>query len=143
MLDDLYIHKKKHNFITATFSGIPSKYEDRWSVFAPIVPLIQRINEHRKIQIHQSDFLTKIMCDSGQGKAKVCLCIIPLNIGDVEKKERHTYKEGGILAKGSQCSGINKCIMCFCAPEIKEHYWNMEKIFDLIKLDDVLHLMKM
>ena len=27
--------------------------------------------------------------------------------------------------------------MCFCAPEIKEHHWNMEKIFDLIKLDDV------
>ena len=81
--------------------------------------------------------MIKIMCDSGQGKTKVCLCIIPLDDDNVNKKARNTYAEGGVLAKGGQYSGTNKCIMCFCAPAIKEHHWNMATIFNLIKINDV------
>ena len=43
----------------------------------------------------------------------------------------------GVLGKGGQYSGINKCIMCFCSPQIKEHHWNLAKIFNLLKIDDV------
>ena len=81
--------------------------------------------------------MIKIMCDSGQGKTKVCICIIPLNDTNVEKKARYTYAEGGVLGKGGQYSGINKCIMCFCSPQIKEHHWNLAKIFNMLKIDDV------
>ena len=53
-------------------------------------------------------------------------------------KARYTYAEGGVLGKGGQYSGINKCIMCFCSPQIKEHHWNLAKIFNLLKIDDIL-----
>ena len=52
-------------------------------------------------------------------------------------KNRATYAQGGILAKGSLYSGINKCIMCFCTPQIKEVSWNLEKIFNLMGMDQV------
>ena len=49
------------------------------------------------------------------------------------KKNQHVQKE----AKGYKYSGINKCIMYFCAPEIKESHYNLEKIFKLIQIDEV------
>ena len=120
ILDNLYIHEK-HNFITATKSGIPSEYNDIWTVYAPIVPLVEFINIQRE-NLNPSEPMIKIMCDSGQGKTKVCLCIIPLDDDNANKKAWNTYAEGEVLAKGGQYSGINKCIMCFCAPAIKKHY---------------------
>ena len=35
-------------------------------------------------------------------------------------------------------SGVNKCIMVFCAPQIKETNNNLEKIFNLLKLNQLL-----
>ena len=135
VLDHFYIHET-HSFITATESGKPVKYDNIWAVYAPIVPLVEYINAQRE-NSDLSNFMIKIMCDSGQGKTKVCLCIIPITDSNVTKKARSGYAEGGILAKGGQYSGINKCILCFCAPEIKEHHWNLSNIFDLIKIYDV------
>ena len=75
------------------------------------------------------------MADTGQGKTKICFCIIPTE--ESVKKSRATYAQGGILAKGSLYSGINKCIMCFCTPQIKEVSWNLEKMFNLMGMDQV------
>ena len=135
ILDKFYSHEK-HNFITATKSGYPPEYNDMWTVYAPILPLVEFININRE-NLNPSDFMIKIMCDSGQGKTKVCICIIPLYDTNIEKKARNTYADGGVLAKEHQYSGIYKCIICFCAPAIKEHHWNFSKIFDLMKIDDV------
>ena len=135
-LDNFYVCEK-HEFIVSTKSGEPSKYMAMWSVYAPIVPLIEWVNIKRE-NVNPEDYMIKIMCDSGQGKLKICMCIIPINSDiNLTKKTRSLYIEGGILAKGYQYSGINKCIMCFCAPGIKEHHWNMRKIFNLIKIHDV------
>ena len=76
------------------------------------------------------------MADSGQKITKVCFCIVPLT--ECQKVSRATRSEGGILAKGAMYSGVNKCIMVFCAPQIKETHKNFEKIFDLIKLNQLL-----
>ena len=86
--------------------------------------------------------MIKIMCDSGQGKTKVCICIIPLYDTNIEKKARNTHADGGVLVKEHQYSGIYKCIICFCAPAIKEHHWNFSKIFDLMKINDVFGILK-
>ena len=37
------------------------------------------------------------MCDSGQGRTKVFICIITLNDTNVEKKAWYTYAESGVL----------------------------------------------
>ena len=100
MLDIFYIHET-HNFITATESGKPTEYNDIWAVYAPIVPLIECVNVHRE-NLNPSDFMIKIMCDSGQGKTKVFICIIPLNDTNVEKKAWYTDAESGVLEKGGQ-----------------------------------------
>ena len=75
------------------------------------------------------------MADSGQKMTKVCFCIVPT---EHKKMSRATRSEGGILAKGAMYSGVNKCIMVFCAPQIKETHKNLEKVFDFIKLNQLL-----
>ena len=75
------------------------------------------------------------MADSEQKMTKVCFCIVPT---EHKKMSRATRSEGGILAKGAMYSGVNKCIMVFCAPQIKETHKNLEKVFDLIKLNQLL-----
>ena len=68
-----------------------------------------------------SNYLIKVMVDSGECKTKICftICVIPTgNITSVKRK-RASYAEGGILNKATLSSGINKCIMCFCTLEIK------------------------
>ena len=78
------------------------------------------------------------MADTGKGKTKVCFCIIPMN-ECASTKTRSTQDEGGVLAKCFLDSGINKCIMCFCVPEFKEHNWNLKKnIFELINIAQLL-----
>ena len=77
------------------------------------------------------------MADTGKGKTKVCFCIIPMN-ESTPTKTRSTYAEGGVLAKSSLNSGVNKCIMCFCVPKIKEVNWNLRIFFELINLDQLL-----
>lgn len=133
LLKDFFIVDKQ-NFITETKDSIPTKYEDIWAVWAPIVPLINYINEARN-NICSSDYTIKIMADTGQGKTKICFCIIH-NESQV-KRSRASYNEGGRLNKGSLYSGINKCIMCFCSPQIKEVNWNLNKIFQLIGMEQV------
>ena len=40
IFDDVF-HAEKHNFITETDKGAATKYEDLWTFWAPIVPLIE------------------------------------------------------------------------------------------------------
>ena len=108
---------------------------DLWTVWAPIVPLIEWINNYRK-NTASSDYLIKVMADSGKGKTIVCFCIIPMN-ECTSTNTRSTYAEGGVLAKCSLNSGINKCIMCFCVPKIKEVNWNLKKIFELVNINQL------
>ena len=110
--------------VAAINGGIPSEYTELWTVWAPIVPLIIHINEYRNND--PSDYLIKIMVDTGNGQSKVCFCIIPIKEWSTDTS-RSTYAEGGVLAKQSLDSGINKCILCFCVPEIKEINWNLKK----------------
>ena len=133
---DNFFNVEKHNFITATNAGMPTKYIDLWTVWAPIIPLIECINNYRK-NIASSDYLIKVMADSGKGKTIVCFCIIPIN-EYTSANTRSTYAEGGVLSKCSLNSGINKCIMCFCVPKICELNWNIKKIFELINIDQLL-----
>ena len=60
------------------------------------------------------------MGDSGQRMTKICFSIIHC----LWKKARATYSKGGVLSKGFKYVGVNKCIVCFCDPEIKEDYKN-------------------
>ena len=53
------------------------------------------------------------MCDSGQGKTKVCICIIPLNDTNVEKKARYTYAEGGVLGKEANIQELTSVLCAF------------------------------
>ena len=79
-----------------------------------------------------TETLIKVTADTGKGKTKVCFCIIPF--GEIEEKQRRsTYAEGGVLSKISKPSGINKCILCFCVPEIKEVKWNINKYLIFLK----------
>ena len=55
-------------------------------MYAPIVPLVEFINIQRE-NLNPSEPMIKIMCDSGQGQTKVCLCIILLD--DDNAKIRH------------------------------------------------------
>ena len=55
----------------------------------------------------------------------------------ISTNTRSTYAEGGVLEKCSLNSGINKCIMCFCVPKIKEVNWNLKKIFELININQL------
>ena len=128
-----FFNCEKLNFIIETKDSLPIKYDDIWAVWAPIVPLIQYINDKRNNSC--TDNIIKIMADTGQGKTKICFCIIP-NEAPV-KRPRSTYAEGGILSKNATYSGINKCIMCFCSPHIKEVNWNLKKIFNLIGMDQL------
>ena len=115
IFDDVF-HVEKHNFITETDKGAPTKYQDLWTVWAPIVPLIERLKHYRELDMTEN--LIKVMADTGKGKTKVCFCIIPF--GEIEEKQRRsTYAEGGVLSKISKPSGINKCILYFSVPEIK------------------------
>ena len=68
------------------------------------------------------------MADSGRGKTKVCFCIISIN-QSISTKTRSTYAQGGVLAKCSLSSGVNKYILCFASPDMKEVNWNLKKIF--------------
>lgn len=131
-----YFYVEKHNFITETKSGLPTTFTDMWCVWAPIVPLIVIIFDLRE-NTDKSDYLIKVMADTGKGTTKVCFSIIPFNECTSTKK-RTKYVDGGILAKRSLDSGINKCIICFCVPEIKEVNWNFKKIFELINMDQLL-----
>ena len=75
---DNFFNVEKHNFITATNGGIPSKYTEMWTVWASIVPLIEWINDYRN-NTASSNHLINVMADTGKGKTKVCFCIIPMN----------------------------------------------------------------
>ena len=77
------------------------------------------------------------MADSGQRKMKICFCIILLKEEEEPKQSRSTYAERGILAKGLLFSSVNKCIMSFCCPQIKEVYLNLQKIFQLICINEL------
>lgn len=129
-----FFNSDQQNFITETKDSLPIKYENIWTVWAPMLPLIQFINNKRN-NTCSSNYIIKIMGDSGQGKTKICFCVIPIE--RAAKKSRASYAEGGILSKGSIYSGVNKCIMCFCCPQIKEDNWNLKKIFNLIGIDQV------
>ena len=83
IFDDVF-HAEKHNFITETDKGAPTKYEDLWTVWTPIVPLIERLKHYRELDV--TDTLIKVMADTGKGKTKVCFCIIPF--GEIEEKAK-------------------------------------------------------
>ena len=98
--------------------------------------MIEFINIERQND-SSSEYLIKVMADTGQQMFKVCFCIIPLT--ECKNMSRATRSEGGILAKGAMYSGVNKCIMVFCAPKMKGNDQNLEKkVFDLIKLNQLL-----
>ena len=134
LLDEFYKYEMQ-DFSIENKSESSASFKSVWTVWAPLNPLIHFVNNKRNLP-STSDYLIKIMGDSGQGKTKICFCIIPFNESTSTKK-RSTYLEGGALAKGFNYSGVNKCIMCFCAPEIKETHGNLEKIFTLIEIDAV------
>ena len=135
MESDIIYCFEKQSFITETQSGEPIVSKDLWSVWANIKDLIEFINIERQND-SSSEYLIKVMADTGQQMFKVCFCIIPLT--ECKNMSRATRSEGGILAKGAMYSGVNKCIMVFCAPKIKENNQNLEKVFDLIKLNQLL-----
>ena len=126
---------ERQNFFVKNKSD-PIKSKNVWTVWAPVGPLIEFICNEREFS-STSDILIKFMGDSGQGKTIICFCIIPLKSVATRPKRRATYLEGGVLAKGFSYSGVNKCIMAFCAPEIKEINNNLEKIFNLLQIDEV------
>ena len=86
-----YFNVSKHTFITATNGGLPSDYTKLWTVWAPMVPLIIHINEYRNND--PSDYLIKVMADTGKGQTKVCFCIIP-TMECSTNNSRSTYAEG-------------------------------------------------
>ena len=135
VLDNFY-KSERHIFITATQMGAATEYTKMWTVFAPIVPLIEWINNYRNNN-DSSEYLIKVMADSGRGKTKVCFCIIPTN-ESIPTKSRSTYAQGGVLAKCSLNSGVDKSILCFASPDMKEVNWNLKKIFELIGLYQLL-----
>ena len=134
LLKDFY-SVEKLNFITETQSAEPTILKDLWSVWADINNLIEFINNKRQND-SSSEYLIKVMADTGQQMTKVCFCIIPFT--EYKNMSRATRSEGGILAKGAIYSGVNKCIMVFCAPKMKKNNQNLEKIFDRIKLNQLL-----
>ena len=137
---DEYFTLEEHRFVVETKAGVPSDEQLVWTVWAPILPLVKRVMKGRKINENDADdYMIKVMADTGQGKTKICFCICPIrtSCGRDLRKKRATYAEGGILSKASSWSGINKCIMCFCAPEIKEINSNLNKIFQLIQMEDL------
>ena len=131
LLDKFYKHEKI-NFI----GGDSSETKDFWAVWASMCPLIEVIISARNLN-PQDKYFIKIMGDSGQNKTKICFLVMPLEDPFSLVRKRHTYAEGGSLGRGFQYSGINKCIMSFCAPVIKETYTNLQKIFELIKVEEV------
>ena len=136
LLEEFYKYEMQDFFVAnSSESEASSSFKKVWTVWAPLKPLINFIINKRNMT-STSDYLIKIMGDSGQGKTKICFCIIPLN-EPTRARKRSSYLEGGALAKGYNYSGINKCIMCFCAPEIKEAHTNLEKIFNLIQIEAV------
>ena len=125
---------KEENFEIETTIG--SQTKNIWTVSADIIPLIEKIFSERKIQCF-SDYLIKVMMDTGKGKTKVCFSTIPYECGSSNHK-RASYEQGGILAKKSQYSGVNKCILCFCSSQIKETNSNLKKIFKLVNINELL-----
>ena len=126
---------EKMDFITETQTDTTMQCKPVWAVWADILSVIDFINFKREAT-DISTFLIKVMADTGQKMTKVCFNIMPFEESD-GNKPRATNAQGGILAKGSSLSGVNKCIMVFCAPQIKEMNNNLDKIFNLIKLDQL------
>ena len=84
-----------------------------------------------------SEYLIKVLLDTGKGKTKVCFSIIPYECGYSNHK-RANYEQGGILAKKSQYSNVNECVLCFCSSQIKETNSNLKKIFKLVNINELL-----
>ena len=135
-----YFISERHRFVIETKSGVITDERLMWTVYAPILPLVRRVMMERGLEDPNSeDYMIKVMADTGQGKTKICFCICPTSDSSgLEKKKRSTYAEGGVLNKASSWLGIKKCIMCFCAPEIKELNSNLKTVFDLIQIEDLM-----
>ena len=62
--------------ITETQSGEPTEQKQIWSVWADINDLVEFINNKRQND-SSTEYLIKVMADTGQKMTKVCFCIIP------------------------------------------------------------------
>ena len=134
ILDDLFKYKQ-HMFVTITDKGEPTKSENMWIFWALLVFLIEWVIKDRNYG-DSSDYLIKIMGDTGKGFLKICFGIIPYD--ETQAKPRSTYAEGGAPARGFLDSVVNKYILCVCVPEIQDHSFNFQKIFSLINMNKVV-----
>ena len=76
LLEDFYCVEKQ-SFITETQSGEPTVLKQIWSVWADINDLVEFINNKRQNN-SPTEYLIKVMDDTGQKMTKVCFCIVPL-----------------------------------------------------------------
>ena len=73
-------------FVSETKSGLVSVSKELWTVWSPIAPLVNKVMTERKVE-DSSDYLIKVMEDTGQGKTKICFCICPLYENKRQKRK--------------------------------------------------------
>lgn len=76
------------------------------------------------------------MADGGQGFFKVCMTILPE--GYVSDPALAADILPGKKMKVDKLTSVHKLIMLCIVPQIKESYENVQKLFDLIKINDII-----
>ena len=85
VLGEFYMCEKQV-FVTETKSGVVSVSKELWTVWSPIAPLVNKVMTERKVE-DSSDYLIKVMGDTGQGKTKICFCICSLYENKIQKRK--------------------------------------------------------
>ncbi|CAH0556510.1 unnamed protein product [Brassicogethes aeneus] len=127
--------------------------QNRAIVWADAEELVKAVIEKRNY-IGKPEI--KLMADGGQGFFKICLTILPENYSSVLNKglagnqeivedeinamdqgKRSTYAEGGRAGKRGKLSGLQRLIIVYMVPQIKESYDNIKFLFDLTQINKI------
>lgn len=112
-----------------------SKKELRPVIFADASELLVAVCEKRGISAY--DVELKLLTDGGQDFYKMCLSIIPKEFIEVDECE-FDAEDKEVSKKTRKLMGVKKLIMLCRVPKIKETYSNLQLLFNLTKVRNIL-----
>lgn len=147
-LSDLY----KYDVRDFDIEGLKNVKQTIPVVYADAEELVSRIIEYRNLI---DDYHIKVLADGGQGSFKICISLIPDNYNienengnanevneyvdsELPARKRSRYCEGGVSGQKAKLTSINRLIILCKVPKNKETYGNLETLFQLTKLNNIL-----